>query len=63
MNYHQNNNILLEYKKNWQKNQSETSENGNDKDRPKERYISLEERQKVLIIYNSLYYYNQIIIV
>ena len=53
----------MEYKKNWQKNYSETSENGNDKDRPKERYISLEERQKVLIIYNSLYYYNQIIIV
>ena len=37
-----------------QQNNSETVTNEDDKKIPKERYISPEERQKLLIIYNKL---------
>ena len=42
---------ITEVSKNSQKNNSETVTNENDKEIPKERYISLEEREKLLIIW------------
>ena len=42
---------ITEVSKNSQKNNSEIVTNENDKEIPKERYISLEEREKLLIIW------------
>ena len=42
---------ITEVSENSQKNNSETVTNENDKEIPKERYISLEEREKLLIIW------------
>ena len=40
------------FSENLQQNNSETVANKNDKEIPKERYISPEERQKLLIVWN-----------
>ena len=40
------------FSKNLQQNNSETFANKNDKEIPKERYISPEERKKLLIVWN-----------
>ena len=39
---------LRNFKKNPQQNNSETATNENDKEIPEERYISPEERQKII---------------